>query len=51
MHSHVSLLINNGIDRFIIAKRLGHSIKMVENAYDHLFPENRKSVVGVLDKY
>ena len=50
-HSHVSLLINDGVDRFVIAKRLGHSIEMVEKVYGHLFPENRKSVVGVLDKY
>lgn len=50
-HSHVSLLINNGVDRFIIAKRLGHSIEMVENVYGHLFPENRKSILNVLDRF
>lgn len=48
-HSHVSLLINNEVDVFIIADRLGHSKEMVENVYGHLFPQKRKTVKNVLN--
>lgn len=40
-HSHVSLLINNGVSSFTIAERLGHSNDMVERVYSHMFPDKR----------
>lgn len=48
-HSHVSLLINNGIDSFTIAERLGHSKEMVERVYGHMFPSKRKAILNILD--
>lgn len=48
-HSHVSLLINKGIDSFTISERLGHSKEMVERVYGHMFPDNKKKVVDLLN--
>lgn len=48
-HSHVSLLINSGIDSFRIAERLGHSKDMVERRYGHLFPDRKKEILDVLE--
>lgn len=48
-HSHVSLLINNNLDSFTIAERLGHSKEMVERVYGHLFPSKRKAVLDILE--
>ncbi len=50
-HSHVSLLINNGVSSFTIAERLGHSKDMVERVYSHMFPDKRKEILDVLDKF
>lgn len=49
-HSHVSTLINNGFSPFEIAKRLGHSVDMVNNVYGHLFPEKDKLMVDRLNQ-
>lgn len=49
-HSHVSLLINDGIDDFVISKRLGHSRDMVNNTYGHMFKNRGKEVINTLDK-
>lgn len=48
-HSHVSLLINNNVDSFVIAERLGHSKEMVERVYGHMFPSKRKTILDILD--
>ena len=48
-HSHVSLLLNAGIDSLTISERLGHSKQMVENVYGHLFPNKKKAVLDVLN--
>ncbi|MDH6367167.1 MULTISPECIES: tyrosine-type recombinase/integrase [unclassified Breznakia] len=37
-HTHVSTLIDLGWQSNAIAKRLGHSVEMVNNVYGHLFP-------------
>ena len=50
-HSHVSLLINNNVDSFTIAERLGHSKEMVERRYGHMFPEKKKKILNVLDSF
>ena len=50
-HSHVSLLINNGVSSFTIAERLGHSKEMVERVYSHMFPDKRKEILNVLDRF
>lgn len=50
-HSHVSLLVNEGINIQEIARRLGHSdIKMTWNTYSHLYPREEERAVSVLDK-
>lgn len=48
-HSHASLLINSGADAFIVAKRLGHSVKMVHETYAHLFPNEQKKILHLID--
>lgn len=50
-HSHVSLLINNGVSSFTITERLGHSKEMVERVYSHIFPDKRKEILNVLDRF
>lgn len=50
-HSHVSMLIHLGINPFEIAKRLGHSVDMVNNVYGHLFPETDKEIVRKMEEY
>ena len=49
-HSHVSLMINEGISDFDIAKRLGHSRDMVNNVYGHWFKENQIKLADKLNK-
>ncbi len=49
-HSHVSLLINLGVSYMEIAKRLGHSVSMVQDVYGHLFESAQIEVVRKLDR-
>ena len=48
-HSHVSLLINLGFDSFDIAKRLGHTVDMVNNIYGHWFNDAQRKMVDKLN--
>ena len=48
-HSHVSLLINLGFDSFDIAKRLGHTVDMVNNIYGHWFNDAQIKMVDKLN--
>lgn len=42
-HSHVALLLANGIDLYAISKRLGHSdIRTTSNTYAYLIDEYKK---------
>lgn len=49
-HSHVSLLINMGFTPFEIAKRMGHSVSMVQEVYGHWFKDSQRSMVERLDE-
>lgn len=49
-HSHVSLLINLNFSAFDIAKRLGHTVDMVNNTYGHWFDNAQKNMVDKLNK-
>jgi integrase len=50
-HSHVSVLINTRqFTSFEIGKRMGHSAKMVEEVYGHLFKESQELMVKTLDQ-
>ena len=50
-HSHVSLLVNEGINIQEIARRLGHSdIKMTLNTYAHLYPREEERAIKILNK-
>jgi integrase len=49
-HSHVSLLVNMGFNPFEIAKRLGHTVEMVNNVYSHWFMESQINMVRKLDE-
>lgn len=49
-HSHASMLINNGVDVYIVSKRLGHkNILTTINVYAHLYEERESEVLEVLD--
>lgn len=48
-HSHVSLLINSGLQPFEIAKRLGHTVEMVNEVYGHLYPSKQKEMVELMN--
>ena len=49
-HSHVSLLIEQGVAPMIIQERLGHeSINTTLGTYGHLYPNKQKQVVDILD--
>lgn len=48
-HSHVSFLINAGLDSFRIGERMGHSKDMVEKRYGHLFPERKKEILNLIN--
>lgn len=51
-HSHASVLINLGVNPLSIAKRLGHEkIETTLNIYSHLYPEQEKSVIDLLEKF
>lgn len=49
-HSHVSYLVNNGIDDSLIAERLGHSVKELRETYTHIYKAARKSLKDILDQ-
>lgn len=49
-HTHVSTLISLGMRDIDIAKRLGHSVEMVNNTYGHLFPSDRQKLIDKLNK-
>ena len=48
-HSHVSLLIKLNFSAFDIAKRLGHTVDMVNNRYDHWFDNAQVKMVNKLN--
>lgn len=49
-HSHVSLLINQGFDALVIARRVGHEkVSTTLNTYAHLFPHKQERLVSVLE--
>ena len=51
-HSHVSYLINRGVEPLIIKERLGHKdIKITMNTYGHLYPNQQKQVAEMLDMW
>ena len=49
-HSHVTFLINNGVSAFDIAKRLGHSVEMVNNVYGHLMISSQERLANMIDQ-
>lgn len=49
-HSHVSMLINSGLQPFEIAKRLGHTVEMVNEVYGHLYPSKQLEMVDLMNK-
>jgi len=48
-HSCVSVLISLGAKPIQIAKRMGHSVKMVNEIYGHLFPDDDQSLADSQD--
>lgn len=50
-HSTVSLLINNGLGSFEIAQFIGDKQSTVERTYAHLFPEKKKKISNILERF
>ena len=50
-HSHVFLLRSLGFDAFDIAKRLGHTVEMVNNTYGQWFTEAQFKMVDKLNEF
>lgn len=48
-HSHVSYLINQGLNIYEVAERIGDTVDMVKNVYGHWFPDVQDNVVNVLN--
>ena len=49
-HSHVALLIEQGISPLAIAERVGHdSINTTMNVYGHLYPNKQKEIASILN--
>lgn len=48
-HSHAAMLINAKVDDFLIAERLGHTVKELYNTYAHIYNVNRKDFYNVLN--
>ena len=49
-HSHASLLINNGANIQVVAKRLGHSdIEMTLNTYSHMYQSEEDKAVALIN--
>lgn len=49
-HSHVALLIEQGVAPMVIQERLGHeSINTTLGTYGHLYPNKQKQVADILD--
>lgn len=48
-HTHVSILIELGLNANDIADRLGHSVHEVNETYGHLFPSRKKMIIGKLN--
>lgn len=48
-HTHVSTLIQLGMRDIDIAKRLGHSVAMVNETYGHLFAADREKLINKLN--
>jgi len=49
-HSHVSLLVSMDFNPLEIAKRLGHTVEMVNNTYSHLFTNSQDKMIDKLNE-
>lgn len=50
-HSHTSLLIANGANIVLVAKRLGHkNTQQTLNTYSHLFPNSEHELIDIINK-
>ena len=49
-HSHVTYLIDKGVEPLLIKERLGHKdIRITLNTYGHLYPNKARSVADLID--
>lgn len=50
-HSHVAMLINEGVQPLLIKERLGHrDVGITLNTYGHLYPSQQKAVAELLNR-
>ncbi len=48
-HTCASWLVQNGVDRYVVQRILGHKTAAMTERYAHLAPDNLKSGIAVLD--
>lgn len=49
-HSHAAWLIDQGVDPYVIQRRLGHKdIRMTLNTYGHLYPDRQRQVSELIE--
>ncbi len=49
-HHFASMLVQNGVDRYVVQRLLGHKTAAMTERYAHLAPDNLRGGVEVLDK-
>lgn len=49
-HSHISYLINNGINILAVANRAGDTVEIILKVYAHLFKEKDDEIIQLLNK-
>ena len=50
-HSHVSFLIDLGLDVRDVAERIGDTIEVIEKTYYHMFPSKKSKTVNAINKH
>ena len=49
-HHFASMLVQHGVDRYVVQRLLGHKTAAMTERYAHLAPDNLRGGVEVLDK-
>lgn len=48
-HSHISYLINKGVNILAVAQRAGDTVEMILKVYAHLFKQNELEIINIID--
>jgi integrase len=50
-HTYATFSIAAGVDVFVLARRMGTSVEMIEKSYGHLLPRGEGTERDVLDRW